>query len=313
VAGIIDGLRIGHWTDREAATGLTVFLPPPGAVVAAETRGQSPGTLNETLLGPAGARTRADAIVLTGGSAYGMVAAARFVEVLAREGVGRPTPAGLIPRVGAAVVFDLGVGRPTWPGPAAADAAYAAAVPSGQEEVGSVGVGTGVTAGNVDAGAGATKGGFGRASRRTEQGATVAAWAVVNSVGNVVDEDGTVLAGLRRDGEFVDVIDALARDPAPLVDPGTATTLVVIATDARLDKLDVWRLARAGHGGIARAVWPSATGLDGDTCFAVSTGQVEGISPLAIEAVATAVTAAAIRGAVRAATGLHGVPALTEL
>jgi L-aminopeptidase/D-esterase-like protein len=313
VAGIIDGLRIGHWTDEDAGTGLTVFLPPPDSVVAAETRGASPGTLNETLLGPAGARTRADAIVLTGGSAFGMAAAAHLVAVLARDGIGRPTPVGVIPRVGAAVVFDLGLGRRAWPGPAAAEAAYTACVPSGDEALGSVGVGTGVTAGNVAFGEGATKGGFGRASRRSAQGATVAAWAVVNSVGNVVSEDGSVLAGLRRGGRFIDVVDTLAEDPEPPVEPGTATTLVVVATDARLGKLEAWRLARAGHGGIARAVYPSATGMDGDTCFAVCTGRVDGVSGLVVEALATVVTAEAIRTAVRAATGLHGVPAVADL
>lgn len=313
MAGIIDGLRVGHWTDVDAGTGLTVFLPPNGAVVAAETRGQSPGTLNETLLGPGGARTRADAIVLTGGSAFGMVAAAHLVEVLAREGIGRATPVAVIPRVGAAVVFDLGVGRAAWPPPEAAEQAYAASVPSGEEALGSVGVGTGVTVGNARFGDGVTKGGFGRASRRTAQGATVAAWAVVNAVGNVVDAQGAVLAGLRIGDRYADVVDVLADDPAPLVEPGTATTLVVVATDARLDKLDTWRLARAAHGGVARAVWPSATGLDGDTCFAVTTGRVEGVSPLVVEAVATAVTAEAIRTAVREATGLHGIPAAADL
>ncbi|MFE7244914.1 P1 family peptidase [Streptomyces sp. NPDC057580] len=305
---MIKGLRVGHWTDRNAGTGLTVFVVPEQATVAAAPRGQNPGTLNLATYDQYGCSDTADAIVLTGGSCYGLTAASYLQNALAERQHGVT-----VPGVVSAVVFDLEVGRIAWPELHAAHRAYEAAVPAGDEEVGTVGAGTGVTAGSIDGPGGSTKGGFGRASRRTAQGPTVAAWAVVNPIGDVIGEDGQVLAGLRRDGRFFRVTEAFATDERPEQEWGKATTLVVVATDARLTKREAWRLAHAGHGGIAHAVSPCATGLDGDTAFAVATGEVEVQNMLALEGVAAAVTAEAIRDAVRQATGLHGVPALREL
>lgn len=309
----IDGIRIGHWTDLEAATGMTVFLLPEGNVTAAEVRGQSTGTLNTPVYEPQGAADGADAIVLTGGTIFGLEAAAHVPVALAAQGLGIATPDGPVPMVPAAVVYDIHLGAYAWPTASSAEQAIAAAVPAGEEEVGTVGVGTGVLAGSALDARSATKGGFGRASRTTAQGPTVAAWAAVNPVGDVLAEDGSVLAGMRRAGEFVGVGEFLCNDPEPELDWGRATTLVVIATDADLPKRETWRLAQAGHNGIAHAISPCATGLDGDTTFAVSTGKVPVRSALALEAVAAMVTAEAIRHAVRAASGLHGVPSASEL
>ncbi|MGW7579002.1 P1 family peptidase [Streptomyces sp. NPDC054765] len=305
---MIKGLSIGHWTDRDAGTGLTVFVVPEQATVAAAPRGQNPGTLNLAIYDQYGCADAADAIVLTGGSCYGLTAASHLQNALAGRQQGATVPGVL-----SAVVFDLKVGRIDWPELQAAHLAYEGAVAAGEEEVGTVGAGTGVTAGSIDGPGGATKGGFGRAARRTAQGATVAAWAVVNPIGDVIGEDGQVLAGLRRDGRFFRVTEAFATDEQPEQEWGEATTLVVVATDAKLTKREVWRLAHAGHGGIAHAVSPCATGLDGDTAFAVATGEVEVKNMLALEGVAAAVTAEAIRDAVRQATGLHGVPAVRDL
>jgi len=305
---VIKGLSIGHWTDPDAGTGLTVFAIPQKAIVAAAPRGQNPGTLNLAIYDQYGCADEADAIVLTGGSCYGLTAASYLQNALAYRQRGVEVPGVL-----SAVVFDLQVGPIAWPEMDAARLAYESAVPAGEEELGTVGAGTGVTAGSLDGPAGATKGGIGRAWRRTSQGTTVVAWAVANPVGDVIGEDGQVLAGLRRDGKFFRVTEALATDERQTPQSGKATTLVVVATDAKLTKREVWRLAHAGHGGIAHAVSPCATGLDGDTAFAVATGEVEIDNMLALEGVAAAVTAAAIRDAVRQATALHGVPALRDL
>lgn len=313
MTSLIDGLTVGHWTDLDAATGMTVFLLPEGSVVAAEARGQSSGTLNIPIFEPQGAADTASAVVLTGGTVFGLEAAASVPAHLAARGIGNQTPDGLVPMVPAAVVYDIHLGSYAWPTSASAEQAITTAVPAGQEEVGTVGVGTGVLAGSVIDARSSTKGGFGRAHRVTAQGATIVAWAAVNPVGDVLAEDGSVLAGLRRGGRYVGVHEFLANDPEPELDWGQATTLVFVATDAKLPKRETWRLAQAGHSGIARAISPSASGFDGDTAFAAATGQVEVRSALALEAVATEVTAAAIRNAVRSATGLHGVPSASEL
>lgn len=310
---LIDGIRIGHWTDREAATGMTVFLLPSGNVTAAEARGQSTGTLNIPVFEPQGAADEAHAVVLTGGTVFGLEAAAAVPALLAKEGIGTRTVDGPVPMVPAAVVYDIHMGRVEWPTAAAAAQAIAAAVPAGEEERGTVGVGTGVLTGSALDARSSTKGGFGRAHRKTAQGATIAAWAAVNPVGDVIGEDGRVLAGLRRSGRFAGVADFLCNDPDPELDWGHATTLVFVATDAKLPKRETWRLAQAGHNGIAHAISPCATGLDGDTAFAVATGRVEVRSALALEAVAAEVVTAAIRDAVRSASGLHGIPSASEL
>jgi L-aminopeptidase/D-esterase-like protein len=310
---LIDGIRIGHWTDRDAATGLTVFLLPEGSVAAAAPRGQNSGTLNIPVFQPEGSADHADAIVLTGGSCYGLPAAAHMAHVLAEHDDGTFASGDHVPFVLAAVIYDLKLGRRAWPSPESVQQAVRVAAPAGAEEVGTVGVGTGATAGSIDGTGGAMKGGFGRAHRTTAQGATIVAWAAANPVGDVLGEDGRVIAGLRRNGRMTRVVDVLASDEEPRLDWGRATTLVVVATDARLDKRATGRLAQAGHSGIAQAVSPCATGLDGDTAFAVATGSVEVSSVLALEAVAAAVTAEAVRNAVRTAAGLHGVPAAQDL
>lgn len=306
-------LRIGHWTDLEAGTGLTIFLPPPGSVMAAEVHGQNAGTLNVEGLGPHGVADGVDAIVLTGGSSYGLAAAAQAVHVLSDRGIGYPVAGRPLPGVAAAVIFDLLVGPAEWPTAASVAAALDAAVPAGEEALGTVGAGTGATVGDVDGPSSATKGGFGRSWAVTAQGPQVAAWAVVNAFGDVLDENGQVLAGMRRDGAFARASEALRTDPDPLVYWGRATTLVVVATDAKLTKAQVARLAHAASGGMASTISPSGTGLDGDTAFAIATGAVEPKSVLSLEAVAATVVAEAVRSGVRAATGLHGIPSVADL
>jgi L-aminopeptidase/D-esterase-like protein len=250
------------------------------------------------------------AVLFTGGSAYGLGAADGVVRWLAERGIGRETPVGIVPLVPAAVVFDLPLGDASaHPGPDAAYAACEAARP--EVERGSVGVGTGCTAGKILGPEGWTKGGVGFASERVGD-ATLCAIAAVNPFGEVVAEDGSVLAGVWRDGAYVRTVDILRSGfvPPHLVS-GENTTLVCLVTDARLTKLEAWLVARAATAGVGRAVDPSATAVDGDLVWCLSTGRADA-DPFVLGALAAHVAAAAIRDAVRQATGAPGCPAASE-
>lgn len=305
-----DGLAVGHWTDREGWTGCTAILAPRGAVAAGEVRGGGPGTRETDLLSPAANAPGVDAVLLTGGSAFGLAAAEGVVAFLAERGLGYPTRAGAVPLVSAAVVYDLGLGdaaaRPD------AAAGYAACVAASAEVArGSVGAGTGATVGKLLGGGGRTKGGFGAASLPVED-ARVTALAVVNAFGDVLATDGSVLAGVWRDGAYHATADLLAAGerPAP-VEGREATTLVCLTTDAALTKTDAWLLARAALSGVARAVEPVATPVDGDAVFCLATGRVPASVPL-LCALAPRAVSAAIRDAVVEATGAPDAPAAAE-
>jgi L-aminopeptidase/D-esterase-like protein len=305
-------LGVGHWTDEAAATGCTVLVTPPGAVCAAEVRGGAPGTRETALLGPGTVQARVDAILLCGGSAFGLAAATGVVERLAARGVGFPTPAGPVPIVPAAVVFDRMVGTASAPDAAAGAEALESALADRGPHRGSVGAGTGCTVGKLDGPAGWMRGGLGTASRQLGDGTQVTAWAVVNAFGDVLGEDGAPLAGLRRGGRLVGTEAALlaGAPPAPF---GESTTLVVVATDAAVDKLGALRLAAAAHAGIARSTAPAATVVDGDTAFAVATGARPAASLLVLESACGVAAAAAVRDAVRAAGSVRGRPAFVDL
>jgi L-aminopeptidase/D-esterase-like protein len=307
-----DGVTIGHWTDLDGLTGCTVLLPPEGTVAAGEIRGGGPGTRESDLLSPAANAPGVQAVCFAGGSAYGLAAADGVVRWLEERGVGYPTPAGIVPLVAGAIVYDLALGAyEARPGPDAGRAACEAAVRD--PERGTVGAGTGASVGKLGrvlAPDGWTKGGVGLASDRVGD-ALVSALAVVNPVGEVVAEDGSVLAGPWRDGGFVRTIELIKEGVPPPASAREATTLVCVMTDARLDKREAWLVARAGNAGIARAVHPTATAWDGDLVYALATGAVEA-EPFAISALAADVTAAAIRDAVRQASGVAGCPATSE-
>ena len=302
------GFGAGHWTDRERWTGCTVVLAPDTAVAACEVRGGGPGTRETDVLSPASAAPGAQALLLTGGSAFGLGAADGVVAFLAERGIGFRTRVAVVPLVTAAVVYDLALGddtaRPT------AENAYAAceAAVAGSPERGSVGVGTGCTVGKLLGPEHWTKGGFGGASVELTGGATVTALAAVNAFGEVLAEDGSVLAGIRRDDGYLRAAD-LFREGVRAERPWReATTLIAVLTDAALTKTQAWLVARAASAGVARAVSPSATSFDGDVAFCFASGRVEA-DPLAVSVLAAEATAAAIRDAVRSATGAPGCPA----
>jgi L-aminopeptidase/D-esterase-like protein len=305
------GFVVGHWSDPEGWTGCTVVLVPDGGVSAAEVRGGGPGTREGDLLEPASAADGAHAVVLTGGSAFGLSAADGVVRYLEERQIGMRTRAALVPLVAGAVIYDLALGSPNArPDAAAGYAACEAAVPL--VERGSVGAGTGCTVGKLLGPDCWTKGGLGLASIELSDGATVAALAVVNAFGEVISEDGSVLAGMRRGQSFVRTAELLQEGVRPRRPWRESTTLVCVLTDARLTKTDAWRVARAASAGVARAVVPSATSFDGDVAYCVAGCRVEG-DPFVIATLAAEVVSAAIRDGVRSATGAPSCPAVTGI
>jgi len=311
----VPGIRVGHATDAEHHTGCTVVLCPPDTVGGVDVRGPSPGSRETALLAPDKYVSDVTAVLLTGGSAFGLAAADGVVRYLEQHGLGHWTPRATVPIVPAAVVYDLffsqGDRRPD------AEMGYAAceAATDGDLAQGNVGAGAGVTVGKWAGFEGIMKGGFGSASRavqlREGGSATVGAAAVTNCVGDVVNPDGGVLAGARSaDGNWLGDGDRLEHFMQELpTPPGANTTLIVVATDAKLTKVEANQLASRAHNGLAIAVRPSHTTHDGDIAFALGTGQVEARFDLVAYA-AVEVVAEAIRNSVRHAATVEGVPGL---
>jgi L-aminopeptidase/D-esterase-like protein len=285
------GVRAGHWTG--ARTGTTVMLFPSGAVGSCEVRGGAPATRETALLDPSCTVARVDAIVLSGGSAFGLATAHGVMRFLAERGQGFPTAGGVVPIVPAAAIFDLVHAGDERPG---ADEGYAAAMAAERGEplpVGAVGAGRGATVGKWRGRAHQATGGLGAASA-TVDGATVSALAVVNAVGDVVAADGTQLAGSSAPAGVP------AFPPPDVFAEPENTTLAVVVTDAPLDKASCLLVARSGHDGFSRAIKPVHTRVDGDICFAVATGSF-GDEPVHLDRLREAaadVTAAAVRDAV---------------
>jgi L-aminopeptidase/D-esterase-like protein len=322
----VDGLRVGHFTLSERPTGCTVVIVDgAGATGGVAQRGGAPGTRETDLLDPLNMVDRVNAIVLSGGSAYGLDAAQGVVRFLEEKGVGwRVGAAGVVPIVPAAILFDLGFGgsakvRPT------ADCGYkaATAATNGTVQEGNVGAGAGATVGKMGGG-GAMKAGIGTAARVMPNGLVVAAIVAVNAAGDIIDpESGRVVAGARTaDGKsLADVRQllrsgALSRAAAPAA--GRNTTIGVVATNARLDKAQVSRMALMADDGLARAIAPSHTLGDGDTVFSLATGTLTGdanvsiIGALAADALAEAIVRAAVfaqpSGGLPAARDFGSVP-----
>ncbi len=316
--GITDvrGIRVGHWTDRRGATGCTVILCPEGAVAAVDLRGGAPGSRETDVLGQANLVRTAHAIVLAGGSAFGLAAADGVMRWLAERGHGFGTQRRSVPIVPAAVIYDLGLGSDQ--AAPDGDAGYAAASRAGGGKVaeGSVGAGTGATVAKLLGPDHALKGGIGTASLVGPNGAVVAAIAVTNAVGTIVNPaTGETLAGVRGDGgSFLPLYEVLELRPA-MADPLRAnTTLVCVATSAKLDHRHVQRLATQAHDGMARAILPAHTMGDGDIAFALATGDVEIEDRRVLDLGVLTVLAVeqAILRSVVSARGLKGIPSATE-
>jgi L-aminopeptidase/D-esterase-like protein len=316
----VHGIKVGHHTLAERPTGCTVILVEgEGAPGGVSQRGGAPGTSETDLLHPLNMVDKVNAIVLSGGSAYGLDARQGVVRYLEERNMGWKVGSGVVPIVPAAILFDLGFGgepkvRPT------AECGYkaAAAATSGAVAEGNVGAGAGATVGKM--GGRPMKGGIGSAAIRLPNGLVVAAIVAVNSVGDIVDpQTGQVVAGVRgEDGKTLADVRKLLRTGAagrrPQPRPGENTTIGLVATNARLSKTDVNRVAIMADDGLARAINPSHTTGDGDTVFALATGRWTGeASPSVIGALAAEAMAEAIVRAASKAESLHGVPSAKEL
>ena len=322
----VAGLRVGHFTDARRPTGCTVILTPDGAVAGVDVRGAAPGTRETELLSPLNAIDKVHALLLAGGSAFGLDAAGGVMRWLDERGFGVPVgPAqghtGVVkpirvPIVPAAILFDLWVGdasiRPD------ASSGYAACEAASGQPVaeGNVGAGAGCSVGKLFGIDRAMRGGMGSASISVD-GITVAALVAVNAIGDVVDPaSGQVIAGARApDGRSLfGTMAALRRGELPAaLQAGAATTLGVVATDAVLTKAQANKIAQMAHDGFARAINPVHTMTDGDTIFALATGASgRTASVTLLGALGADVMAAAIVRAVRAATRLDtvGLPVL---
>ncbi len=308
----IEGLSIGHFSDLVGRTGCTVVLSPDGVTASVDIRGGAPGTLDTDLLAPMAAVSEIHGILLTGGSAPGLQAAGGITRYLREKGLGYRTRFARIPLVAGAVIYDLGLGSAeACPTP---DDAYLAACSSGNEvEEGSVGAGTGATVGKLLGHQGLMKGGVAVSKVTVAEDITVAALCVVNAVGDVLDEQGEILAGAREGGSFADSRRRLLEmTHAPLFRQMENTTLSVVMTDARLDKVQCAIVARMSHDGMARAINPVHTPVDGDCVFVLATGRRPS-NVFQIGAAAAEAVAAGIRRAVRSAEGCPGAPSVADL
>src|SRR5436190_5246701 len=329
----VPGVSVGHWTDLERATGCSVVLGPDGGMRAAcAVRGRATGTREIDALNPRHLVDRIDAILLTGGSAYGLGAADGVMRWLKERGRGLPVgPAGIVPIVPTAVIFDfdLAPGGKADRWPTADDAYRACTVASADVAEGSVGAGTGATVGKALGPRAAMKGGVGTWAASGGD-IVVGALVVLNAVGNILDGSGAVLAGARgADGKFVDALAHFARGGAPFGAVGGAvgavgaggaggaggarnTTLAVVATNATLDRTALESLAHAAGDALARRIVPYGTLFDGDIVFAVSTVAVAPATPLQAEALAALAMPVAVERGVRLARGVRDITGLAD-
>jgi L-aminopeptidase/D-esterase-like protein len=312
----VAGVKVGHFTLTERPTGCTVVLTEAGATAGVDVRGTAPATRETDLLSPVDIVQQIHAIVLSGGSAFGLDSATGVMRYLEEKGIGFPFGSAHVPTVPAASLFDLPVGNPKIR--PSADCGYAAAKAATAAPVaeGSVGAGAGATIGKALGFDRAMKAGIGSAAITLPDGLVVAALVAVNAAGDVIDPaTGQVVAGARNaDGKsFADARLLLRAGTIPRSRPGENTTLGIVATNATLTKTQATRVAQMAHDGFARAISPSHTPNDGDVIFSLATGSKTGgdvgqIGELAAEMIADAIVRSA-----RQATGVPGYPALRDL
>lgn len=313
----VAGITVGHRTLTQRPTGCTVVIAEKGAVAGVDVRGGAPGTRETDLLNPLNLVQQVHAVVLAGGSAFGLSTADGVIRYLEQKQIGFPYGGRVIPIVPAAILFDLTVGDASIrPGP---DCGYAAARAATNAPVaeGNVGAGAGATIGKWLRSDRGMKGGIGSSAIQLRDGIVIGAIVAVNAAGNVVDPaTGRFIAGGRtEDGRSIEDARALLRSRSPAsAAPGANTTIGVVATNATLTKVQAAKLAQMAHDGYARALYPAHLTVDGDTVFALATGthvgpvDLDQIGALAADAVAEAIVRAA-----RAATGIPGYPAARDL
>ena len=317
----VAGLEAGHYTDLENATGCTVVLCREGAVGGVDVRGGSPGTRETDLLRPMHRVDRVHAILLSGGSAFGLDAAGGVIRYLEEKGIGIEAGPAIVPIVSGAILFDLGlINHKVRPGPEEGYRACLAAVSDAMPE-GCVGAGTGATVAKVGGRERAIKSGIGSASLKLPNGSTVSAAVAVNAYGGIADHrSGRLVAGPRRENGrgFDDPVELLlGQDPDEDDAEMANTTIGVVATDAQLTKEEANYMARVSHDGLALTIRPCHTIRDGDTMFALATGHIKNdgqrVDLTVLGAAGVEVTAMAILRAVETATSLGGLPSIGEL
>lgn len=312
----VPGIRVGHWTDRRGGTGCTAIVCVAGALGAVDVRGGAPGSRELEVLASQNLVRTAHAVLLTGGSAYGLAAADGVMRWLEENGAGFESAFRRVPIVPTAVLYDLGVGRADVS--PSAESGYLAArrARSGKLKQGSVGAGAGATVAKLMGREYAMKGGIGTASFLGPNGTVVGAIAACNAVGNVIDPStGETVAGSRGlPGAFVSLAETLKSRTEAADALRANTTLVCIATNARLEHGQLQRLAIQAHDGLARAIFPAHTFADGDIAFALSTAQVavEQHHLLDLGVLTVLAVEAAILRSVRLARGLLGVPSASD-
>ena len=312
----VEGIHVGHFTSSQRPTGCTVILTEAGAVAGVDVRGAAPGTRETDLLSPVNTVEEVHAILLAGGSAFGLDAATGVVRYLRERGVGYPTRAANVPIVPAAILYDLNLGDASiWPD---ADAGYAAASEATADPVaeGNIGAGAGATVGKTAGLNQAMKGGLGSSSHRIG-GLVVGAIVAVNCVGNVIDPTtGEIIAGARSpDGSgFIDTRQMIRTGQDTAVTVGENTTIGAVATNASFTKTEMTKVAQMAQDALARTIYPAHTPADGDTVFALSTGTSEADANLGtVGALAAEVLADAIIRAVKEANSIPGFPAYRDM
>ncbi len=310
----VPGISVGHYTNLKAATGCTVVLCPEGAVCGVDVRGSAPGTRETDLLSPANLVEQVHAILLSGGSAFGLDAAGGVMRYLEERGYGLVRGAVKIPIVPAAILFDLTIGNPLVR-PGLEEGYQACLASSKQVAEGSVGVGTGATVGKAVGMELAMKGGVGTHAEELGEGIIVGALMAVNAWGEVVEpETGKTIAGPRQPSGhgFLSTMEVLRHRKPQARGRSNSTTIGVVATNAQLTKMQATKVAQMAQDGIARAIHPAHTMFDGDAIFCLSLGKKEA-EITAVGSVAAEVVSQAIIRAVKQAEGLCDIPSVKEL
>jgi L-aminopeptidase/D-esterase-like protein len=316
----VAGIKVGHFTDSRRPTGCTVVLCEEGAVAGVDTRGAAPGTRETDLLDPINTVQQVHAVVLSGGSAFGLDTATGAMRYLEERGIGFDTRVARVPIVPAAILFDLGIGDPKIRPDAEAGYKACKAATTDAPVEGNVGAGAGATVGKLFGMNRAMKGGIGASSIKLTDGKsslTVGAIVAVNAVGDVIDPNtGKVIAGARtKDGKaLLGSMNAILRgEPLPPLLGGVSTTIGVVATDVKLDKAQATKVAQMAHDGLARVINPVHTASDGDTIFALATGKSSRAANVTlIGALAAEAMAQAVLRAVRSAKGIAELPGAAD-
>ncbi len=293
----INGIKVGHYTDKDAKTGCTVILCENGAVGGVDVRGCAPGTRETDLLRGYNLVDRIQAILLTGGSAFGLDAASGVMQYLEEKKIGTDVGVTHVPIVPGAVIFDLSVGNPfVRPDK---KSGYEACINAKSEplESNKIGAGTGATVGKMFGSEYIDEGGIGEAVIELENGIKVGAMVVVNALGDVYNpENGEIIAGANKDGKFLNAMNFSGNKRAGA---GENTTIGVVVTNAKITREEANKLASAAHDGFAMAIRPVHTCFDGDTMFAMSTGEIDGANMLNLIIAAVKATSQAIVNAVK--------------